>query len=79
MLKPAAPGPAVVACNTCRLSDEVRENEEGKRGGALLVEALRRVQASDASADQVSGTVTVSESGFSGAATTGGGAGCGRC
>ncbi|KTT71433.1 DUF1636 domain-containing protein [Sphingomonas sanguinis] len=47
MLKPAANGPAVVACNTCRLSDETRENEDGQRGGALLVEALRRVQASD--------------------------------
>lgn len=47
MLKPAANGPAVVACNTCRLSDEARENEDGQRGGALLVEALRRVQASD--------------------------------
>jgi predicted metal-binding protein len=47
MLKPATPGPAVVACNTCRLSDDARENDQGQRGGALLVEALRRVQASD--------------------------------
>lgn len=47
MLKPAANGPAVVACNTCRLSDDARENEQGQRGGALLVEALRRVRASD--------------------------------
>lgn len=47
MLTPVAPGPAVVACNTCRLSAERRENAENRRGGALLVAALRSVQASD--------------------------------
>lgn len=48
MLTPVAPGPAVVACNTCRLSPDVREDAEGRRGGALLAEALRTVQAGDA-------------------------------
>ena len=47
MLTPAAPGPAVVACNTCRLSAEAREDDAGRRGGALLVAALRAVQAAD--------------------------------
>ncbi|MFV0624887.1 DUF1636 domain-containing protein [Sphingomonas sp. ac-8] len=47
MLKPVADGPAVVACNTCRFSADAREDDEGRRGGARLVEALRSVQASD--------------------------------
>ncbi|WP_076070498.1 DUF1636 domain-containing protein [Sphingomonas montana] len=44
MLKPAQDGPAVVACNSCRLSATAREDGEGRRGGALLVAALRAVQ-----------------------------------
>lgn len=47
MLTPVAPGPAVVACNTCRLSAEAREDAEGRRGGAMLVAALRAAKASD--------------------------------
>ncbi|MEG3166006.1 DUF1636 domain-containing protein [Sphingomonas sp. PB2P19] len=47
MLVPAADGPAVVACNTCRLSDDAREDTAGARGGARLVAALRAVQAAD--------------------------------
>jgi predicted metal-binding protein len=39
--------PAVVACNTCRVSAEAREDAQGVRGGARLVAALRAVQASD--------------------------------
>ncbi|MGE6696613.1 DUF1636 family protein [Hyphomonas sp. NPDC076900] len=40
MLKPASDA-AIVVCSTCRLTETQRENEEGKRGGALLAEALR--------------------------------------
>ena len=47
MLVPVTDGPAIVACNTCRLSAEARDDAEGVRGGARLVEALRAVQASD--------------------------------
>ena len=47
MLKPAEDGPAVVACNTCRLSAEARDDAQGVRGGARLVEALHAVKASD--------------------------------
>lgn len=47
MLKPVTNGPAVVACNTCRYSQESRDDPQGQRGGARLVAALRRVQASD--------------------------------
>nr|WP_229361518.1 DUF1636 domain-containing protein [Sphingomonas sp. PL-96] len=47
MLKPAAAGPAVVACNTCRRSDGAGEGTSGQRDGALLVEALRALQAQD--------------------------------
>jgi predicted metal-binding protein len=47
MLKPVDDGPAVVACNTCRHSKDAREDGDGQRGGARLVEQLRQVQASD--------------------------------
>lgn len=47
MLKSVDAGPAVVACNTCRFSAEARDDDEGRRGGARLVAALRAVQASD--------------------------------
>ncbi|EKU75024.1 MULTISPECIES: DUF1636 domain-containing protein [Sphingobium] len=47
MLRPVEPGPAIVACNTCRHSATMREDAEGMRGGARLAEALRTVQASD--------------------------------
>jgi predicted metal-binding protein len=46
-LVPAADGPAVVACNSCRHSATARDGADGRRGGALLAEALRRVQAED--------------------------------
>ncbi len=46
-LLPVADGPAVVACNTCRLSADARDDAQGVRGGARLVEALRAVQARD--------------------------------
>jgi len=41
MLRPVEPGPAVVVCSTCRLSAQAREDEAGRRGGALLADALR--------------------------------------
>lgn len=41
VLREAADGPSLVVCNTCRLSEEERENSEGVRGGALLVAQLR--------------------------------------
>ncbi len=47
MLKPVDDGPAVVACNTCRLSADAREDDAGQRGGVRMVAALRAVQASD--------------------------------
>ncbi len=47
MLRPVPAGPAVVACNTCRFSEESRDDAEGVRGGARLVEALRTAQAAD--------------------------------
>ncbi|WP_174275378.1 DUF1636 domain-containing protein [Sphingomonas bacterium] len=47
MLTRVADGPAVVACNTCRLSADARDDAQGVRGGARLVEALRAIQASD--------------------------------
>jgi predicted metal-binding protein len=46
MLRRVADGPAIVACNTCRHSAEARE-QDGVRGGALLAETLKTVQASD--------------------------------
>jgi predicted metal-binding protein len=40
MLMPVEDGPAIVACNTCRYKADMREDAEGRRGGALLAEAL---------------------------------------
>lgn len=48
MLKSVTTGPAIVACNTCRLSADARENADGMRGGARLAQALHTVKASDA-------------------------------
>lgn len=47
MLKRVKDGPAVVACNTCRASQDAREDGEGVRGGARLVAALHAAKASD--------------------------------
>ena len=44
-LREVADGPAVVACNTCRFSADERDDGDGVRGGARLVEALRAIQA----------------------------------
>ena len=41
VLKTVADGPALVVCNTCRLSVDEREDEHGVRGGALMAAALR--------------------------------------
>ncbi len=33
----------IVVCNTCRFSESAREDAEGRRGGALLVQELKRL------------------------------------
>lgn len=53
MLRAVEDGPAVVACNSCRLSADAREDADGRRGGALLIDALRRVKEGDAAYDGV--------------------------
>lgn len=45
MLRPVEATASVVVCSTCRMSTEAREDELGRRGGRLLAEALRAVQA----------------------------------
>lgn len=47
MLTPVKDAPAVVACNTCRFSPEETNAADGRRGGALLVDALRRARDGD--------------------------------
>lgn len=47
MLKSVESGAAIVACNTCRYSQEARDDAEGVRGGVRLVTALRSAKASD--------------------------------
>ena len=47
MLKPVAPGPAVVVCDSCRASADARRDADGLSGGERLLAALRRVRASD--------------------------------
>lgn len=43
LLREAEDGPAVVVCNTCRVSAEARETPDGVRGGALLAATLREI------------------------------------
>lgn len=47
MLTPVDPGPAVVACSTCRHDRMARTDGAGVTGGARLVETLEAVRASD--------------------------------
>jgi len=47
MLRAVEPGPAVVVCSTCRHSADQREDGDGRRGGALLAEAMRAMQQAD--------------------------------
>lgn len=47
MLQPVEPTPAVIVCSTCRFSADAREDAAGQRGGALLEQAMRAVQASE--------------------------------
>lgn len=44
---PVPDGASVVICNTCRLSADEREDAAGRRGGALLVDALHAAKGTD--------------------------------
>lgn len=48
VLLPAADGPSLIVCNTCRWSEDAREDDQGVRGGARLAEALRAAKEGDA-------------------------------
>lgn len=47
MLEPTATGPSIVICATCRVSSDLREDGSGRRGGALLAEAMLEIQRRD--------------------------------
>lgn len=47
MLRAVEGDASVVVCSTCRLSADEREDGAGRRGGTVLAEALRTVQAGD--------------------------------
>lgn len=47
MLRAVEADASVVVCSTCRLTPDQREDAQGRRGGALLVEAMRVVQAGE--------------------------------
>lgn len=47
VLKEVDSGPAIVVCNTCRHSQDARDDAEGVLGGARLTAALRSVKSSD--------------------------------
>lgn len=47
ILKPAAEGATVVVCTTCRFSADAREDAEGRRGGAVMLDALTTAAAAD--------------------------------
>lgn len=46
MLVKTQTGPSIVACSTCRFSKDARDDENGQRGGQLMVKALQKVRAS---------------------------------
>lgn len=47
MLTPVDPGPAIVACSTCRHDRLARTDGAGVTGGARLIEALECIKAGD--------------------------------
>src|SRR5690606_17453850 len=47
MLRPAADGPSVIVCSTCRHGEDAREDDEGVRGGARLAGLLRGLARSE--------------------------------
>lgn len=47
MLRAVENSASVVVCSTCRLSADQKENGEGRRGGALLADAMRDLQAQE--------------------------------
>lgn len=47
MLRKTFEGPSLVVCNTCRHSAEMRDDAEGVRGGARLLEHIRVLAAAD--------------------------------
>jgi predicted metal-binding protein len=51
VLKPAADGPSLVVCSTCRFSAKEREDADGARGGALLAKAVRAAAEGDPRVD----------------------------
>ncbi len=46
-LTPVDNAPAVVVCSTCRFGKDERDDAEGRRGGALLTDALHAAKAAD--------------------------------
>ena len=48
ILRPAADGPAVIVCNTCRHSSDTRADDTGVRGGARLFALLGDLAAREA-------------------------------
>ncbi len=47
MLKPVDGRPAIVVCSTCRFTADERDGPDGRRGGAVFAEAVRRAAAED--------------------------------
>ena len=47
MLAKSTDGPSLVVCSTCRHSSEAREDADGVRGGARLLDAVRAAAADD--------------------------------
>ncbi|MEM1134166.1 MAG: DUF1636 family protein, partial [Pseudomonadota bacterium] len=53
MLKSVDNKTAIIVCNTCRHSKDAREDDQGRRGGSKLVEALRKTKGDDKAYDAV--------------------------
>lgn len=51
VLKASSSGASLVVCSTCRVSAEDREDADGLRGGARLLQALQAAASGDARVD----------------------------
>jgi predicted metal-binding protein len=48
LLRRSSEGPSLVVCNTCRVSEQERDDAQGERGGAILARRLREAAEGDA-------------------------------
>src|SRR5580692_864479 len=53
MLRTSSAKTSLVVCSSCRFSESARENEDGRRGGALFAESLKASLANHPCRDRI--------------------------